>query len=175
MVGVLLLIIGLLLPYYKTPQRISATGPKVQSLPYTVSTYIIPPIDAGAPISLHFQSDKSGATTILLAPFNANEQTIEIPPVLHVVFAPTQQGIVFYSPAPKTAPYLLMVTSYKNSTFQFIFDSVWSPFYPYRDATVFGVLSLMIGIASLLYSEHAERKERMFRKALTGLADRGAK
>jgi hypothetical protein len=76
---------------------------------------------------------------------------------------------VYFGSAPKSAPYLLMITSYNGSSFQFTLDSVWSPFYQYRSATVFGIFVLLVGIVSVYYLEYAERKERMFKKALSGL------
>jgi len=168
-IGVTLIIIGVLLPNYKVPQRLAGEGPKAQYDSYTVSSYIVPPIDQGSPISLDFLSDRPGSTTLLLAPFNSAEQSIDMPVVLNVAFTPTQKGIVFYTSAPKTAPYMLMITSYNSSSFQFTLDSIWSPFYQYRSATTFGILTLLIGAVSLYYCEYAERREQMFKKALSGI------
>jgi len=170
--GVILLITGILLPHYKIPQKLLGRGPKEQYGTYTISTYIVPPIDLGAPINLNFLSDKPGATTILLAPFDPADQNIDFPVVLHVTFGTTQKGLVYFGQAPKAAPYLLMITSYNGSSFQFILDSVWSPFYQYRSATTFGIFMLLLGIVSVYYFEYAERKERMFSKALSGLKPR---
>ena len=171
--GVILLLIGLLLPNYKIPQQLAGEGPKVQYNNYAVTSYIVPPIDQGSPISFNFLSDKPGATTVLLAPFNSAQQSIDMPVVLNIAFAPTQKGIVFYTSAPKTAPYMLMITSYNSSSFQFTLDSVWSPFYQCRSATTFGILVLLVGVLSLYYCEYAERREQMFKKALSGI--RGAR
>ena len=170
--GVILLITGALLPFYKIPQKLVAHGPREQYGPYTISTYIVPPIDQGAPINLNFLSDRPGTTTILLAPFDPAEQNIDLPVVFHVTFGATQKGFVYFGRAPKSAPYLLMITSYNGSSFQFMLDSVWSPFYQYRSATTFGIFVLLGGIVSLYYFEYAERKERMFNKALSGIKSR---
>jgi len=167
--GVILLITGILLPYYKAPQKLSGRGPREQYGSYVISTYIVPPIDQGTPINLNFLSDMPGATTILLAPFDPAEQNIDFPVVLHVTFGSAQKGLVYFGQAPKSAPYLLMITSYNRSSFIFILDSVWSPFYQYRSATTFGIFALLAGFVSLYYFEYAERKERMFNKALSGL------
>jgi hypothetical protein len=167
--GVILLTTGILLPFYKIPQKLAGRGPREQYGPYTISTYITPPIDQGTPINLNFFSDRPGTTTILLAPFDPVEQSIDFPVVLHVTFGATQEGLVYSGRAPKSAPYLLMVTSYNGSSFQFILDSVWSPFYQYRSATTFGIFVLLTGIISVYYFEYAERRERMFNKALSGL------
>lgn len=171
-VGVVLLIIGILLPYYKIPEKLSAHGPKDQYGPYAISTYIIPPIDQGAPINLNLLCDRPGSTTILLAPFDPVEQNIDLPVVLHVSFGANQKGLVYFGRAPKTSLYLLMITSYNGTSFQFILDSVWSPFYQYRNATTFGIFMLLAGITSVYYFEYAERKERMFKKALSGIPPR---
>jgi len=167
--GVILIITGVLLPYYKIPEQLASQGPRVQYDPYTVSTYIVPPIDQGSPINLNLLSDRPGTTTILLAPFDSADQSIDLPVVLHVTFGSTQKGLVYFGSAPKSAPYLLMITSYNGSSFQFTLDSVWSPFYQYRSATVFGIFVLLVGIVSVYYLEYAERKERMFKKGLSGL------
>lgn len=163
----MLIITGAVMPNYKTPQRLVESGPKVKYAPYTISTFIVPPIDQGSPINLDFLSDKPGTTTLVLAPYS-EEATIDLPTLLHVVFGPSQKGIVFFTIAPKSAQYILMVTSY-NSSFQFRFDSVWSPFYQYRSATTLGILVLLLAVVSLYYFEHEEQKQRMFAKALSGL------
>lgn len=167
--GVILLNIGILLPLYKIPQEFVGHGPKSQYGPYTISTYIIPPIDEGTPINLNFFSDKPGTTTILLAPFDPVKQSIDLPVILHVTFGATQEGLSYFGKAPKSAPYLIMVTSYNGSSFEFKLDSAWSPFYQYRSATTFGIFLLLTGIVSVYYFEYAERKERMFDQALSGV------
>lgn len=172
--GVLLLITGVLLPYYKTPQRMAGSGPRAQYAPYTVSTYIVPPVDKGTPISLDFLADKPGATTLLLAPFDSQQLTINLPTILYVTFGPNQKGIVFFATAPKSGPYLLMITSY-NSSFQFHLNSVWSPFYQYRGgATTLGIFVIFAGLISLYYYEYKERRDQMMDKALRDLLHKKA-
>src|SRR5208337_3322493 len=116
----ILLITGILLPFYKIPQKLMGYGPRTQYAPYTISTYITPPIDQGTPINLNLFSDRPGTTTILLAPFDPVAQSIDLPVVFHVTFGATQEGLVYFGTAPKSAPYLLMVTSYNGSSFRFI-------------------------------------------------------
>jgi hypothetical protein len=108
---------------------------------------------------------------ILIDPFDPQEQTIEIPPVINTVFSSNQKGLVIYTTATKTAPYLLMITSY-NSSFQFYLDSVWSPFYDLRAATTFGLFTLPFGLVVLYYDDIVERRERMFEEALNDIRNR---
>jgi len=169
--GVILVIVGLLMPYYKIPQRLTGIGPKgdfSQRRPYWVSTYITPPIDKGTPINLNLLSDKPGATAVLLAPFDPQMQMIEAPPVINTVFGPNQNGLVAFAAAIKSAPYMLMITSY-NSSFQFQLDSVWSPFYELRASTTFGLATIPLGLAIIYYDGIVEKRERMFEEALKGI------
>jgi hypothetical protein len=172
--GVILLIIGLLMPYYKIPQRMSGTGPNVQftsTRTYWVRTYIIPPIDGGTPINLSVMSDRSGATWVLLAPYDTQTQSLAGPPLVNTVFAGDQKGLVTFVIADKSGPYLLMITSY-NSTYTFYLSSVWSPFYELRSSTTIGLAILPIGIVTTYYDGIVERREKMIEEALTGIPRR---
>ena len=172
--GVILLIIGLLMPYYKTPQRLSGTGPNVQfslTRTYWIRTYIIPPIDSGTPINLSVMSDKAGATWVLLAPYDAGTQSLSGPPLVNAAFAKDQKGLVTFISADKSGPYMLMITSY-NSSYSFYLSSVWSPFYELRASTTIGLAILPIGIVTLYYDGITERREKMFEEALRGIPRR---
>jgi hypothetical protein len=172
--GVILLIIGLLMPYYKIPQRISGTGPNVQFTPtrtYWIRTYIIPPIDRGTPINLSVMSDRSGATWVLLGPYDTQTQSLAGPPLVNTVFAKDQKGLVTFIIADKSGPYMLMITSY-NSTYSFYLSSVWSPFYELRSSTAIGLAVLPIGIVTAYYDGIVERREKMFEETLAGIPKR---
>ncbi len=166
--GIILLIIGIIMPYYKSPQRLDGNGPNVEfssNRSYWIKTYIIPPIDAGNPISLNLLSDKAGSTTILLAPFDQQTQTITGPAVVNAVFGKDQKGLVIFTQATRSAPYMLMITSY-NSSYTFYLDSVWSPFYQFRASTTYALGILPVGLVMLYYDSITEKRERMFEKAL---------
>jgi hypothetical protein len=169
--AVILMIFGLLMPYYKTPQRLSATGPDIEftsTRSYWITTYIIPPIDKGTPINLSILSDKTGATWILLAPYDSQTQNLGGPPVINVVFAKDQKGFVTFTSAERSGPYMLMITSY-NSSYTFSLSSVWSPFYELRALTTMGLAILPIGIVATYYDGIVERREEMVREALKGI------
>lgn len=172
--GVILLIIGLLMPYYRIPQRIGGTGPDVQFTPtqtYWMRTYIIPPIASGTPIDLSVMSDRPGATQVLLAPYDPQTQSLAGPPLVNTVFAKDQKGLVTFIITDKSSPYMLMITSY-NSSYSFYLGSVWSPFYELRSSTTIGLAVLPIGIVTLYYDGIVERREKMFEAALTGIPKR---
>jgi hypothetical protein len=158
--AVVMMIFGLLMPYYKTSQRLSASGPDIQFTPkqnYWITTYIIPPIDKGTPINLSVLSDRTGATWILLAPYDAQTQNIAGPPIVNVVFAKDQKGFVKFASAEQSGPYMLMITSY-NSTYSFSLSSVWSPFYELRALTTIGLAILLVGIVATYYDGIVERR-----------------
>jgi hypothetical protein len=174
--GVILLIIGLLMPYYKIPQRLSGTGPDVQFTPtrtYWIRSYFVPPIDSGTPINLSVMSDKPGATWVLLAPYDPQTQSLGGPPIVNTIFAKEQKGLVTFISADQSGPYMLMITSY-NSSYSFYISSVWSPFYELRASTTVGLAILPIGIVAVYYDGIAERREKMFEEALKGIPKRTA-
>ncbi len=174
--GIMLLIIGIIMPYYKSPQRLEGNGPNVEfssSRSYWIKTYIIPPIDAGNPISLNLLSNKTGSTTVLLAPFDQQTQTITGPVVVNAAFGKDQKGLVIFTQATRSAPYMLMITSY-NSSYTFYLDSVWSPFYQFRASTTYALGILPVGLVMLYYDSITEKRERIFEKALRTAGKRNA-
>ena len=159
------------MPYYKTPQRLSATGPEIEfspTRPYWITTYIIPPIDKGTPINLSVLSDKTGATWVMLAPYDAQTQNLGGSPTINVVFAKDQRGLVTFTSAEQSGPYMLMITSY-NSSYSLSLSSVWSPFYELRALATIGLAILPIGIVAAYYDGIVERREEMVREALKGI------
>lgn len=169
--GVTLILFSIVMPNYKVSGNLNDSGPHIafeSNRPYLISTYITPPIDRGTLISLNLLSSRPNATAVLLAPFDPNQDTIETPVLLNSVFGPNQRGLVYFTTAPSTSQYMLMITSY-NSTFEFRFASVWSPFFEFRGLIVFGLLALPVGVVALYYDELVEKRERMFEKALKGI------
>jgi len=169
--ALIFLFVGTVMPYYKSPQRIQGSGPKVEftsSTPYWIDGYFIPPIDVGTPISLSVSSDRTGATTVLLASYDQDRQTIIGPPLVNVVFASAEKGLVVFTNAGRSGPYLLTITSY-NSSYTFYLSSVWSPFYALRSLTIFGLGLLPLGAATLYYDRIVEGREKMAEEALRGI------
>lgn len=169
--GVFFLVIGLTMPYYKSPQHLQGTGPNLDATadrPYVIRSYIVPPIDAGQRINLSVLSDKPGSTTVLLAPYDPRDQTIASPILVNAVFAKDQKGLAVFTNASRTASYILMVTSY-NSSFSFILASVWSPFYELRSFTIYGLATIPFGLVIVYYDGIVEKREKMFQEALRGI------
>ena len=172
--GVFFLIVGLIMPYYKTPQRLAGSGPNVEfasDRPYVIKSYIVPPIDEGQPINLSVLSDRPGSTAVLLAAYDQQAQTISGPPLLNVVFAKDQKGMAIFTQASKSAPYTLMITSY-NSSYTFTLTSVWSPFYDFKSFTTYGLLTVPLGLVVVYYDGIVERRDRMFEEALRSIPGR---
>ena len=152
------------------------SGPDVNfssSLPYWINSYLIPPIDAGKPITLSVLSNKFGSTVVLLASFDQTTQTITGPPLVNVAFTQSEKGLVVFTNTTRPGPYLLQITSY-NSSYTFYLNSVWSPFYQFRTLTVYGLGLLPLGAVTVYYDRTCERRERMAEKALQGIRTVGA-
>jgi hypothetical protein len=166
--GLIFLFLGTVMPYYKSPQRLEGAGPGVQftpSRPYWINSYFIPPIDAGQAVSLTVLSDRAGATTVLLAYYDENLQTIIGPPIVDVIFAPDQRGLVTFARADRSGPYFLTIESF-NSSFTFYLASVWSPFYWLKPLAVYSFLLLPVGLVIVYYDEISEQREKMVEDAL---------
>ena len=166
-----MLIVGVMMPNYKTQQRLEGTGPNVEftaKQPYWIKSYIIPPIDVGQPINLSVLSDRPGRTAVLLAPYDPWIQAIAGPPLVSVVFAGDQKGMAVFTNASKTAPYMLSITSY-NSSYMFHLTSVWSPFYEFRSMTTFGLAVTPFGLIMIYYDGIVEKREKMYEAAMKGI------
>jgi hypothetical protein len=169
--ALIFLFVGTVMPYYKSPQRIQGSGPGIKfssSLPYWIDTYFIPPIDAGSAINLSVLSDRAGATTVLLASYDEDRQTIIGPPLVNVVFGASEKGLVVFTNSSRSGPYLLRITSY-NSSYTFYLSSVWSRFYALRTMTIYGLGLLPLGAVIFYYYRIVEGREKMVEKALKGI------
>jgi len=169
--GLIFLYVGIVLPYYKSPQQLNGTGPSIEftpSRPYWINSYLIPPIDAGQPISLTVLSDREGATTVLLAYYNFNLQSIVGPALINAIFSPYQKGIAVFTKADRSGPYLLTITSY-NSSYTFHLTSVWSPFYGLKSLVICAFGILPIGCVMVYYDSIVEQRERMAEDALRAI------
>jgi hypothetical protein len=169
--GIFFLLVGVVMPYYKTPQRLEGSGPAESfssDRPYVISSYILPPIDEGEPINLSVMSDRAGTTTVLLAAYDSRAQTISGSVLTNIVFAKDQKGMAIFTTATKSAQYMLVITSY-NSSYTFSLTSVWSPFYDLRSFTTYGFLTLPLGLAAAYYDGIVERRDKMFEEALKGI------
>lgn len=159
------------MPNYKSPQRLQGSGPGIEftpSRPYWINSYFIPPIDAAQPISLTVLSDREGATTVVLAYYDENLQSIVGPPLVDVIFASDQKGLVIFTRADRSGPYMLTINSF-NSSFTFYIASVWSPFYNLRTLAVYSFGLLPIGAVVVYYDQIAEQRERMVEEALRNI------
>ncbi len=166
--GLLFLFVGTIMPYYKSPQRLDGIGPGIvytPSRPYWIKSYLIPPIDAGQPISLTVLSDREGATTVLLAYYDEAQQTVVGPALVSVIFSSDEKGLSVFTIAERSGPYLLMITSY-NSSYTFYVTSVWSPFYGLRNLTIYAFGLIPIGLVTIYYDEIVEKREQMEEEAL---------
>lgn len=166
--GIAMVMVGTVMPYYKTQQRLEGSGPNVEfavTRPYWIKSYIIPPIDAGQPVTLSVISDKPGSTVVMFAPYDPQSQTLSAPALISTGFASDQKGMAVFTNAMKTAPYMLMITSY-NSSYRFALTSVWSPFYELRSLTTFGIGITPFGLIMIYYDGIVEKREKMIEDAM---------
>ena len=171
--GLIFLFVGTVMPYYKSPQRVEGSGPGIEftaSRPYWINSYFIPPINAGQPISLTVLSNRVGATTVVLAYYDQSLQSIVGPPLVDVIFAPNQKGLVAFTRADRTGPYFLTIDSF-NSTFTFYLTSEWSPFYWLRTLAVYSFGLLPVGLVIVYYDQISEQREKMIEDALRGIKE----
>jgi hypothetical protein len=172
--GIMMLIVGLVMPYYKTQQLLEGTGPNIEFTPqqqYWIKSYIIPPIDVGTPINLSVLSDRPGRTVVLLAIYDQQQQSIVGPALVNTAFAENQKGLAVLTTAPRTSSYMLSITSY-NSSYVFSLTSVWSPFYEFRSMTTFGIAVVPLGLIMIYYDGIAERREKMFEAAMKNIREK---
>jgi hypothetical protein len=172
--GIMMLIVGLVMPYYKTQQLLEGTGPNIEFTPqqqYWIKSYIIPPIDVGTPINLSVLSDRPGRTVVLLAIYDQQQQSIVGPALVNTAFAENQKGLAVLTTAPRTSSYMLSITSY-NSSYVFSLTSVWSPFYEFRSMTTFGIAVVPLGLITIYYDGIAERREKMFEAAMKNIREK---
>jgi hypothetical protein len=172
--GIMMLVVGLVMPYYKTQQLLEGTGPNIEFTPqqqYWIKSYIIPPIDVGTPINLSVLSDRPGRTVVLLAIYDQQQQSIVGPALVNTAFAENQKGLAVLTTAPRTSSYMLSITSY-NSSYVFSLTSVWSPFYEFRSMTAFGIAVVPLGLITIYYDRIAERREKMFEAAMKNIREK---
>jgi hypothetical protein len=172
--GIMMLVVGLVMPYYKTQQLLEGTGPNIEFTPqqqYWIKSYIIPPIDVGTPINLSVLSDRPGRTVVLLAIYDQQQQSIVGPALVNTAFAENQKGLAVLTTAPRTSSYMLSITSY-NSSYVFSLTSVWSPFYEFRSMTTFGIAVVPLGLITIYYDGIAERREEMFEAAMKNIREK---
>jgi hypothetical protein len=172
--GIMMLVVGLVMPYYKTQQLLEGTGPNIEFTPqqqYWIKSYIIPPIDVGTPINLSVLSDRPGRTVVLLAIYDQQQQSIVGPALVNTAFAENQKGLAVLTTAPRTSSYMLSITSY-NSSYVFSLTSVWSPFYEFRSMTTFGIAVVPLGLITIYYDRIAERREKMFEAAMKNIREK---
>jgi len=172
--GLIFLYVATVMPYYKSPQRLEGVGPGVEftsSLPYWIRSYLIPPIDKGQPISLTLLSNRPGSTTVVLAYYDENLENIVGPALVYDVFAPNEKGLVAFTKADRSGPYMLTITSY-NSSYTFYLTSVWSPFYGLRNLAVYSFGLVPVGLVMVYYDGIVEQRERIAEEALRGIRER---
>ena len=162
-VSVAFLILGFVLPEYRTAQTFTASGPNVtftSERNYWIDFRLIPPIDEGQPITLTLVSSKPGSTRVYLGSFDLQTSLSSGPPVVNEMLGQNKTELVVIGRATRSGIYSLRITSW-NSTYSMTVQSVWSPYYfNFRYAIVVAG-ALMLASLLLLYTGRiAEKRER---------------
>lgn len=162
--GVAFLILGVVLPEYRTSQTFTASGPNVtftSERGYWIDFYLIPPIDEGQPITLTLVSSKPGSTQICLGPFDLQTSLFSGPPVVNEMLGQNETELVVSGRATKAGVYSLRITSW-NSTYSVRVQSVWSPYYFSLRYVIVVAGALVLGSLLLLYyGGIVEKRERI--------------
>ena len=162
--GVAFLILGFVLPEYRTPQTLTASGPNVtfaSERDYWIDFYLIPPIDEGQPITLTLVSNKPGSIQICLGPFDTQTSLFSGPVVVNEMLGQNETELVVSGRATKSAMYSLRITNW-NSTYSVRVRSVWSPYYFNSKYVIVVAGVLMLGSLLLLhYGRIVEKRVSM--------------
>jgi len=161
-------IVGAILPAYKSQQTFTASGPNItftRERNYWIDFYLIPPVDQGTPILLSLVSSKSGSTWVFLAPFDLQTESVSGPSVVNEMLGPNDFGLVVFGRATKTSMYTLRITSW-NSTYSVRIESRWSRFFQFRYGIVVGAGLVPASLFLFYYDGIVERRDRMFEEAL---------
>jgi hypothetical protein len=161
-------IVGAVLPAYKSQQTFTASGPRIsftRERNYWIDFYLIPPIDEGTPIFFSLVSTKPGSTWVFLAPFDLQTESISGPSVVNEKLGPNDRGLVVFGKATKTSMYTLRITSW-NSTYSVRIESRWSRFFQFRYGIVVGAGLIPASLFLFYYDGIVEKRDRMFEEAL---------
>jgi hypothetical protein len=159
-----LLILGFVLPEYKTAQTFTASGPNVtftSERTYWIDFNLIAPIDEGQPIMLTLVSSKPGSTHVCLGPFDLQTSLFSGAPVVNEMLGQNETGLVFNGRATRSGVYSLRITSW-NSTYSVAVRSVWSPFYfSYRYVIIVAGTLVLASLLLLHYGRIVEKRGRV--------------
>ncbi len=166
--GIGALIVGVILPAFKSQQTFTASGPHITFTPernYWIDFYLIPPIDQGTPIMLSLVSSKPGSTWVLLAPFDLQTESVSGSSVVNEMLGPNDTGLVVFGKATKSSMYTLRISSW-NSTYSVRIESRWSRFFDFRYGIVLGAALVPASLFLFYYDGIVEKRDRMYEKAL---------
>jgi hypothetical protein len=166
--GIGAVIVGLILPAYKSQQTFTASGPKItftSERTYWIDYYLIPPIDEGTPILLSLFASKPASTWVFLAPFDLQTESISGPSVVNEMLGSNNTGLVVFGRAPKTSMYSLRISSW-NSTYSVRVESRWSRFFQFRYGIVVGAGLIPASLFLFYYDGVVEKRDRMWQEAL---------
>lgn len=175
LLGSLMTVSAILLPYLKEEQSVVWSGPSVPygRGNYTISGYLVPPVDAGEPVSISVYGYSPGSVDITVFAAKGGDLVPDGPPIVSYTRL-SNSSYTRVVVSNRTASYGILVNSYNGTSFFLRVDSRWSPFYnrlsAYLAAGVFMVLS---GAFGAYYFRTVREKERMEEEALapgTGLA-----
>lgn len=172
-IGVALAACAFVLPGVKAPQTASSVGPvyPYSNSNYTISGYLIPPVDAGQNITLKLSGYKPNSLSLSFFPSRDNNVSPSGTPLLFVASLPWP---VFSAEvvAPATQFYGIYITSTNRTGFSITITSVWSPFYPLRGYVPEGVFLIIFGVLGTGYFSAARRREREEDRVISEVAAR---
>jgi len=150
--GLILAILGQILPLVRLPQTLAVEGPKVESgkaWEYWIDTMITPPIEAGETLTLTLNASKPGANSILVFPSSSGGDPIG-PALISESLPPGISSLKRSLTVKTSANYMISVSSVSSSSYSLEVNSVWPPFQILKTLSLPGV-ALLLGGAFLYY------------------------
>ena len=156
-VGVVFFASTELLPLVKVPQGFTSAGPPTPygSVPYAISGYRIPPVDAGVYINITVAGVSPSPVLVVLEPGNGVSTG---PPVYSATVA-RALGVGVKSPSDQA--YTLVISSVNRTTYVLRVDSYWSPFFDLAGYTAEAVLVVLVGLGGFYYYRAIRQREEL--------------
>lgn len=179
--GFLLVLGGLVGPMIQLPGSMYRTGPG--SLPgsanstgtlipasYWTDTFETPPVRAGQTIRV--QAAETGPGKVLLQVVQQNPSG-NLPDAYTLTLDSSLPAVDLSIPVKFNNPFLFLITSY-NSTYTITVSGTWAIFYDWSLGIYWGSILLLIGIVVYYYYTIVERRESVYRKAMSEISQKGS-
>lgn len=179
--GFLLVLGGFVGPMIQLPGSMYRTGPGSVSSPtnstgtpipasYWTDTFETPPVRSGQTIRV--QAAEIGPGKVLLQVVQQNPSG-SLPDAYTLTLDGSLPAVDLSIPVKFNNPFLFLITSY-NSTYTITVSGTWAIFYDWSLGIYWGSVLLLIGIVVYYYYGIVERRESVYRKAMSEISQSGS-